>query len=246
MTRDGAPRRDRADRLARRRRHRVHRRLRPAGRPRAVAGAIRVDPPVAGALAVDPTVDGAAPRVHPGRAARARHAYSSSVDGVRDADGVALAPIRWRAHRRGPGGRPLPAAPARPNVARDARSISVRFTQAMDRSSTKKRLQRHRRRQAGRRQGHVRRGRHGPRLRPADEPAVRRQGRGDRRRDRPRAPTASHSASPAKGTFRTSSSRSRAAKPRDLDVGGRRGRRRRWRLGRRRAAGRPSSATTCA
>jgi uncharacterized protein YkwD len=105
--------------------------------PETVASAIKIDPPVAGSL----TVAGA-PRgpvqytFQPSKALGAGKTYRLTVAGVIDADGVALAPVSMAVKTTNPPGvvrfRPQESAT---NTPRDA-AISVRFTEAMDRSST--------------------------------------------------------------------------------------------------------------
>jgi uncharacterized protein YkwD len=103
-----------------------------------VRGAIRLDPAVAGSLTEDSVVDGL-PRFTftPANRLRAGTTYRLIVDGVRDDDGLAVEPASFTVQTA--------TAPTvvrfRPKdgtkkVARDA-TISLRFTRAMDRASTK-------------------------------------------------------------------------------------------------------------
>ncbi len=105
--------------------------------PATVATAIKVDPPVAGSLKV-----AGAPRgpvqytFQPVQPLAAGKTYRLTVAGVIDQDGVALAPVSMAIKTTNPPAvvrfRPQESAS---NTPRDA-AISVRFTEAMDRSTT--------------------------------------------------------------------------------------------------------------
>lgn len=107
--------------------------------PGSVASAIKLDPPVAGTLKVAGAPKGPVQYTfQPSKALAAGKTYRLSVAGVIDSDGVALAPVSMAIKTTSPPGvvrfRPRESAT---NTPRDA-AISVRFTEAMDRSSTAK------------------------------------------------------------------------------------------------------------
>ncbi len=107
--------------------------------PATVASAIKLDPPVAGSLAVAGVPEGPVQYTfQPAKALTAGKTYRLTVAGVIDADGLALAPVSLAVKTTNPPGvvrfRPQESAT---NTPRDA-AISVRFTEAMDRSSTAK------------------------------------------------------------------------------------------------------------
>ena len=106
--------------------------------PASLRGAIRLDPPVEGAITTEALVDGASRLVFtPADPLRAGQDYQVVVSGVRDADGIEVAPATLQVTTL--------AAPTvvrfRPfagtqDVPREQR-LSVRFTRAMDPASTK-------------------------------------------------------------------------------------------------------------
>ena len=107
--------------------------------PETVASAFKIDPPVAGSLKVAGAPKGPVQYTfQPTTALAAGKTYRLTVAGVIDADGVALAPVSMVVKTTNPPGvvrfRPQESAT---NTPRDA-AISVRFTEAMDRSSTAK------------------------------------------------------------------------------------------------------------
>jgi uncharacterized protein YkwD len=107
--------------------------------PATVSGAIKLDPPVAGTLKAATMPDGRAQYTfQPVKPLAAGKTYHLTVAGVVDRDGVALAPLSMAIKTTNPPTvvrfRPQEAAT---NTPRDA-TISVRFTEAMDRRSTAK------------------------------------------------------------------------------------------------------------
>jgi uncharacterized protein YkwD len=106
--------------------------------PASLEGAVRLDPPIDGDLVASSTPDGRTAYVFtPETTLRADTRYRLIVDGVRDADGLPIGArsfeVRTTVAPRVVRFRPLDDTKA---VARDA-AISVRFTRAMDRASTK-------------------------------------------------------------------------------------------------------------
>jgi uncharacterized protein YkwD len=104
-----------------------------------VSGAIRVDPPVTGRIAASTTGRGSLSYTfQPSKPLAAGKTYRVTVAGVVDRDGVVLAPLSLAMRTTDPPAvvrfRPQASATETPRTA----AISVRFTQAMDRSVTAK------------------------------------------------------------------------------------------------------------
>ena len=107
--------------------------------PATVASAIKVDPPVAGTLKVAGAPNGPVQYTfQPTKALSAGKSYKLMVAGVIDADGVALAPVSMAIKTTSaPGVVRFRPQESTTNTPLDA-TISVRFTESMDRPTTAK------------------------------------------------------------------------------------------------------------
>ncbi len=209
-----------------------------------VAPSIRLDPPAPGALTR--TLDAAGLPTYtfkPAAPLLPDTRYRLIVDGARDAAGAAVAPTTIAVRTvKAPAVVRFRPRTAMTDVARDA-AISVRFTQKMDRASTKQAFKVSAGGQGRRRDRALRRERHGPRLRSVVEPALRRQGRqprslpprraprGSRSASRPRAPSRSYPSPPPPARSRQAAAAVAVAAAAVAERSGA-------------AAGRPWSATT--
>ncbi len=142
--------------------------------PAEASTAIRLEPEVPGTVvATDAGPDGATTFVFtPDGGLRADTRYRLVVAGLHDSDGAAIVAtsLLVRTAEAPSVVRFRPRADTI-DVARDA-TLSVRFTDAMDRGQHDQGVHGHGRRQGRRRDGLVRRGRHGPRLQAEGAPAV--------------------------------------------------------------------------
>ena len=104
-----------------------------------LAAGIRLDPPVEGTLETGTTIDGASRLTFtPTETLRADRTYELVVEGVRDADGIALDPVRLEVRTvKAPAVVRFRPVAGTKGVER-GQDISVRFTRSMDRASTKR------------------------------------------------------------------------------------------------------------